>query len=372
MPTFDTTEAKVTDYTNVIPKYEVDLETTDGVSEQKETEYTNPDWSKYWGYFNQIAELKTALVMKSIWNVGKGWTADNATTVLLDNISGWGKDSFDDILFNMDIISRVNGDAFAQIIRSDSGTLINLKPLDPSTIKIIVDSDGLIKRYEQTSKIKKKAVKKIEPIEMLHFSNNRLADQIHGISDIKALEPIIKADMENFEDLQKMMHHQAIPFILWKLKTDKTSKINDAVTKIQNARKFKEDMFIPDDDDAISHEVIELRLSQVVMDWRSDLRNKFYRAVGLPQIVPGGGGQSTESESKVIYLAFEQIVERDQKKIEKMLWNQLAIKINLIPPATLSQDLQSDEAKDAGQQTSFQPSESQVPSPQPIQQGARP
>jgi hypothetical protein len=370
MPTFNTDNAQVSNYDNAVPKYEVEQMVTDGVNEGKETEYNNPDWAKYWGYFNNIAELKTALLMKSIWDVGKGYTTDNATKVILEGITGWGKDTFDDILFNMDVISRVNGDSFAEIVRNEkTGTLINLKPLDPGVIKIIVNGDGIIDRYEQVSKIKGKKKRVIQPKDMLHFSNNRLADQIHGISDVLALESIIKADQENFEDVRKMMHHQAIPFILWKLKTDKTSKITEVVNKIEKARKFKEDMFIPDDDNAISHEVIELRLSQVIMDWRADLRNKFYRSVGLPQIVPGGGGQSTESESKVIYLAFEQIVEKDQRRIEKMLWNQLAIKINLIPPATLSQDLQTDESKDAQQQLSFQPSETQVTQPQGVNNG---
>ena len=105
-------------------------------------------------------------------------------------------------------------------------------------------------------------------------------------------------------------------------------------------------MFIPDDEDVVSHEIVQTTPSPAIFNWRDDLRNKFYRAIGLPQVVPGAGGQSTESESKVIYLAFERIVHHEQKYIEDQIWQQLYLKIKLIPPATLSANLQQDQGKD--------------------------
>jgi hypothetical protein len=93
------------------------------------------------------------------------------------------------------------------------------------------------------------------------------------------------------------------------------------------------------------------------MAWRDDMRNKFYRSIGLPQIVPGGGGQSTESESRVIYLAFEQIVASDQKFLEKQIWSQLGLKIKLIPPTTLMDMIGRDERKDGASVFNTQQSE---------------
>ena len=106
---------------------------------------------------------------------------------------------------------------------------------------------------------------------------------------------------------------------------------------------------------ARSYEVVELNINQIILAWRDDLRNSFYRAVGLPQVVPGAGGQSTESESKVIYLAFEGIVEREQKQIERWIWEQMGLRIDLYPPETLAQDLQTDNSKDGT--AGFQPSD---------------
>jgi hypothetical protein len=38
--------------------------------------------------------------MRAIWTVGKKIEADPETTVILDHISGWGKDTFRNILKN--------------------------------------------------------------------------------------------------------------------------------------------------------------------------------------------------------------------------------------------------------------------------------
>ena len=334
-----------------VEKYKVGALSMQGPTGGKETEYMNADWSRYWGYFNAHADFKSAIIMKAIWDVGKGYTADPETEVILDHVSGWGKDTFDDILFNMVILARVNGDSFCEIIRDeDAGILINLKPLDPGSIKIIVDEKGIIKRYEQVNKIAgNEFVKKFEPKDIFHLSHNRLGDQIHGISDIKGMEEVLKAEEENFGDLKTLMQRMARPLIMFKIKTDIQTEIDAFISKMDTATAKGKNIYIPDDTNTVSYEVVQLNVSNLIMEWRNDIRNKFYRTIGLPQVVPGAGGQSTESESKVIYFAFEQIVEREQRYLEKQLWQLLQIRINLIPPATLSQQLQADSQKDTGQ-----------------------
>lgn len=357
MPTLRIDTATVSDMANSVEAYEIDALNTDGAGDQKETTWQNTEWSTYWGYFNSVPDLKSAMLMKAIWNVGKGYETDPETKVLLENIRGWGKDTFDDIIFNMEVVKRVGGDAYAEIIKDDKGRLINLKPLDPGSIKIVVDDKGIIKRYEQTSKVKgNKNVVKFKPEDILHLSNNRLADQIHGISDIKGMEETILAECENFNDMKKIMHRQAKPMIMFKLGTDDQSKINTFITKMDSATNLGENIYIPDDENSVSYEVVQVNVSQIILEWRNDIRNKFYRTIGLPQIVPGAGGQSTESESKVIYLAFEQLVEKDQRSLEKQLYNQLFLKINFIPPTSMMENLQQDAAKDGATATlGFQP-----------------
>lgn len=330
--------------------------TTDGATGQEEYTWQNTNWPTYWGYLNAIPELKSALLMKATWDVGKGYTTDPETKVILDHITGWGKDTFLDILFNMDLISRLAGDAFAEIIRDkDSGLLLNLKVLDPGSIKIVTDDKGILLRYEQTSKITN-AVKKFEPDEIFALSHNRIADQIHGISDIVSMEQTILAELENFTDLKKIMHRFAKPLIIFKLKTDDTTKIAAFVTKMDQAIAKGENVYIPDDENILSYEVVQININNIVMAWREDIRNKFYRTLGLPLIVFGSSG-STESGGKIEYLAHEQVFSHDQKFLEDQIWNQLYLKIKLNSPVTLLENLRQDESKDANQGLELQPSD---------------
>ena len=310
-----------------------------------ETKWMNSNASEQWGFFNSVPDLKSALLMKAIFNVGKGWKADTRTTVILEHISGWGKDSFRDILFNMEVCRKVFGDSFAEIIRDEeTNILLNLKPLNPERMEIITGKDGLIKRYDYHQADGN--IKKFEPKDIFHLCNNRMCDQIHGISDISVLKETILADAENFKLVQQIMRNQAMPFIIWKLKTDDPTKIAVFKSNVLEARKIGVDMCIPDDDDTVTHEVVELVVSANIFAWRDELRNRFYRTIQLPQIVPGAGGNSTESESKTIYYSFEQICQNEQNFLESQIWNQLFIHIDLIPPETMGVGLQQDTAKD--------------------------
>lgn len=354
MPTFNISQATAGKQSTVVDDYSVTLKETDGVTEQKETRWSNNDWSKWYGYASTIPDVSGALRSMALWTVGTGWTADDRTTVILDSIRGWGNESFTDIMRNLIICMRVGGDAFAEIIRDDDGILINLKVLDPGSMDIIVNPQGIIIRYEQRLKAQGKDPRKIEPNKILHLCHNRFADNIHGTSDLEAVEQRIKANEESFKDTKKLMHHQVRPFILWKLKTDDQAKITAFIKKIDAARNLGEDMFIPDDEDMVTHEIVSTPLTSQIFTWRDDLRNGFYRNIGLPQIVAGAGGMSTESESKAILVTHEVTSLGNQKFITENFWNQVSIKFKLKPPPSFVPALQQDQAKDANQGLEFQ------------------
>ena len=245
----------------------------------------------------------------------------------------------------------VAGDSYAHIIRNKENTkIINIKPLNPGKMKIVVDGAGMIKRYEQITKNptkgignkiknafrgKEKVHMTFEPNEIFHLSYNRMADQIHGLSKIDAIEPIIKADEEMFTVTSKVMRQQAIPFIIFKYKTDNEDKIGAIVNKIRKIREKYDDLHIPDDENLLSWEVVQISPSQILLTYQDNLRNKFYRAIGLPQLVPGGGGASTDSDARVIYLAFEQLVTQRQLYLQKQTYDQLGWKLRFNPPTTI-------------------------------------
>ena len=69
----DIAKARASDMTNQ-PGFDLQIPAleTDAAQNQKETEWLNTKWSQYWGKFNAVPDLKSAILMKAIWNVGKG------------------------------------------------------------------------------------------------------------------------------------------------------------------------------------------------------------------------------------------------------------------------------------------------------------
>lgn len=339
--------AQVGDMGNAVPDITVDSRDTDAATGLDETEYQNTEWSQYLGYYKEIPEVKTAIDMRAIWTLGKGYIADPRTTVILDHVKGWGIDSFNSILKNMIVTRRIGGDAFAEIIRAEDGTLLNLKPLDPGSIKIIVDKKGVIKRYEQISKSGTKTlVQKFKPEEIFHLTNKRVADEIHGVSDIEAIEEIIKANKESFVINKQIVKNFSKPKLLVAMDTDDVTKINTFIDKFDDATNKGDNLFYPKG--TVEPTVLAVAPNSTinVLTWRDHLRNYFFQVVGIPQIILGSSGEFTESTAKIAYLAFQQSVEDEQLDIEEQVWNQMFLKIELEFPASLQNEMLSDTSKD--------------------------
>lgn len=313
--------------------------------EAEETIYNNENFNKYYGYYMNNADLRAAVQLKAVWNVGAGIEAEPEIDIEIEAIRGTGKETFNDILYNLEITRKINGDSYAEIIRKGE-RVVNLKPLNPSRVSVVYESNGLIKEYRVDNGKGKK--EKFKPEDIFHLTNNKVGDNIHGTSDIESQERTLIADYESFEDIKRLMHTQVKPLIIWKLKTDNATKIAAFKAKIEEARKYGDDTFIPDDDDTVSHEIIQVNPSNTVFQWRDEIRNRFYRNIQLPQIVPGGSGGSTESESKTIYLTFERIVKNEQRYLEGQIKNQLGWQVRLIPPVSMAPNLQTDTMKDGG------------------------
>ena len=209
---------KVTQYgdmATVVEDVTPDTKQTDGATGEDETEYQNTNWSKQFGYYCTLPECKISVDTLVRWDIGDGFKADPYTTAILDHISGFGHDTFDDILENQDKVSLIGGDSFAEVMRDpETNILLNLKPLDPSSVKIIADGYGILKRYEQVSRVKGKANKKFKIEQIFHLTNCRVADSIHGISVFDAVEKIILASNENFSDMKQLMHRFVRPRFL--------------------------------------------------------------------------------------------------------------------------------------------------------------
>lgn len=332
--------------TNTQDDFKVDTVQTDGAGEDAQTFYQNEKWPQYLGYYKKIPELGSAIDAKATWTIGKGFIADEPTTQLLNTIKGFGKDTFNTILENAIRTSHIGGDAFLHIITDDDGQLINLKPLDPGAIKIFVDPEGLITHFEQTSKVTGQAPKRFEVEEMFHLARNRVADEIHGVSIIEKLETIILMRNEAMDDLKTVFHRYVSPFNVWHLDTDDDTEIAAFIAKIEKMHKDKTNLFIPKGAVELERHSIPQFSTLDPKPWIEQLNQYFYQAVGVPDLILGGGKAFTEASAKIAYLAFQQTVEEEQLFVEEQVLLQLGLEIELEFPATIENELISDKAKD--------------------------
>ncbi len=329
--------------------FSVASQSTDGPSSDPETEIPIKRWNDFLGYYKTIPELGAAIDAKGTWTVGKGYTADEETTILLDSIKGNGRDTINTIIENMIRTYNIVGDAFCEIIRDEDDVLINLKPLDPSTISMILGSNGMIKAYKIHSKIEGKTPKRVGTDKIFHLSRNRVADEGHGVGIIERLETIILMRNEAMDDWKRVLHKNIDPMIAYKLDTDDTTEIAAFKKKVDAAKGKGENMYIPKD--SVEFEIISLAPNANLspLTWIDNLNNYFYQVTNVPQIIVGGGGEFTEASAKIAYLAFQQTIEEEQLFIEESFLSQLNLVINLEFPVSLENELLSDEKKDGAE-----------------------
>ena len=338
--------------TSTIQDYSVSSKVIDE-AQSDEFYWYNSNFSKYLGYYKQIPELKKAVDALACWTAGKGWTADNHTTNNLNIISGWGEDSFDSIMQNMIIVKKINGDAYSEIIKQKS-TIFNLKPLNPSNVRHVVDKKGIIKRYDVWNGSKWEEFK---PQDIFHISNDRVASEIHGTSVIEACQWIIDAKNEAMADWRRISHRSTIRVMY--IDVDDTSKLSTIKTQYADAIKKGELLIIPGKrSDA---ELADLSAPPVAnfLEWIRYLENFFYQALGIPKVILGGADLFTEASSKVGYLTFEQVYAAEQRLLEQDIKNQLGWEVAFERPVSLKEDVLGSEEKNTGQ-VGFQPKDTAV------------
>ncbi len=358
MPETDIGSAATGDNTSTFKDFSVDPQTLDSAQDQKETEYMNNKWSQQLGYYKSIPELKAAIDTKARWTVGKGFGSNPITEMALSAIKGFGKDTFNSILENMIRVYQIGGDSYAEIIRDTEGNLINLKPLNPGTIKIIANRAGIIKRYEQTNRTSKSWARRVwgqvtgqgsflkfNPEEIFHLCRDRIADEIHGVSLVDAAEKVILAYNEVISDYQKLLHRNIYPVRVWTLDTDDQIQITAFKAKVAEAKYKGEDIFIPKG--AVETELASVPTNAILnpLAWITDRRQTFWKIVGCPEITVGGSQEFSESASKIALIAFEQVIAESQLEVEEQVLSQLNLEIELDPPVTIQNELISDNQK---------------------------
>jgi len=341
MPTTKIDSAANTDMTNNVTSVTVAAAQTETTNYP---EWNNPKWATWYGYYNKVPDLKAIINAKATWTVGKGYDANPATKTILNKLRGNGKDTFTTILQNNVKSYTIGGDSFAEIVRNGS-KIVNLKPINPNRINIRGNSRGIIARYDQT--LEGKIVNKFKPEEMFHLAWDRNIDEIHGSSSIEAIEDTILSFNEAYADMKIVFHRYVKPLIISSVDTDDEIEIAAYKAKLDKAVENGENLVVPKGTlDKMERMSIPQYSTLDPIPWIQQLQRRFIIANGVPEIILGHGADATEATSKIIYLAFQQMVEGQQMFLEEQIKAQLDLDIKLKFPASIEPAAQEDFSKE--------------------------
>jgi len=347
-----TTTAKLDQSLEIQETYAEDV---DRPSENSKVEWVNSSWTTYNSYYKNHIATKSVINKLGMWSVGKGYkVTKKSQEKILQNIIGWGKDTFNEVIDNQVRVKHINGDCYAEIITSDdepisrSGSnLLNLKPLNPGAMGHVINSQGILEGYMQ--KLANGEDKFLPLNKVFHLCLNRTADEIHGTGDIASLITFLDKIKQLDEDMSVFFHRFVVPLVIWKLNTDDTTAMATFKAQAKIARNGGDDMIIPDK--ATDWSMLEAGsgVGNVAkpMEWRNKWVEEVIKGGGVPALIMAIEAGTTEASSKMVYLAWQQVIEKEQRDLEAQIKLQLGIEVKFDFPARIEENLGEDEGKDS-------------------------
>ena len=341
MAEYNLSNITTTDFTNQVPDFIVQSKSLDTAKDGGEETYVYfPDAPQQFGYYFTIPEIYSSINALAGWAFGAGWsTKDTNLKQQLEHVTGMGKDTFLNIIWNHEVVKLIVGDAFIEVIRK-KGIIINMITISPERVKVVIKGSRII-RYEVWNG-KKWVIKKVE--EILHSHNKRIGDQIRGTSQFAASKNVINYKNEALEDEKTIKHRDKALGIVY-YKTNNTGKISYANKQIEKAVKNGEMVGLPEATAKI--EPYPSRSSEDRQSWISYLENFIYQTIGVPRSIATSDGTS-EVGGKMGNVNFEPTYAKERLDIEADLWIQQAIEVTFQKQQSLG-GLQQEEAKNTGQ-----------------------
>jgi len=345
MAELNLSQATTTDFSGTVPDFIVASKALD-ITDKNTDEFFHyfEEATINFGYYFNTPEIFNAANALATWAVSRGWIASDPTLkAQLDHIRGMGNDSFAKIMWNHEVVKLIVGDAFAQVKRGKSDIILNMIPISPERVRVVFNKSGLIKRYDVWDGKDWKPIKKED---MLHSSNKRIGDQVHGQAQGEPAKKIVDALNEALDDERTIKHRDKALGIAY-YETDKAGKITFANTQIEKAVKTGEMLGLPKD--TVKIEPWPSRSSEDRTEWIRMLENKFYQIFGVPRSIASSDGTS-EVGGKMGHVIFEPIYTKEQGDLEEDLETQHAIIIKFNrPPSLGGMQPEIDESKNTGQ-----------------------
>jgi hypothetical protein len=313
-----------------------------------------PDWTTWHGYYREVGRLQAIIDKVAVWSAGKGIKADNKENQkILDNMKGYGKDTSRDLVINQIRTADICGDSFAEIIttdgkeiKEDGSNLSNIKPLNPGTMEIVANDKGMLIGYRQIAfrNTEKIILNNWNNKRIFHLPRMRIADEIHGIGVIERIKDIILKKKEAQNIMQKIVKRNAKPIVIIEADTDDTAKMTALKVKYQSLIENDEAMIVPKDSVKLLDFASKLNID--FQPWLTYLDKEFLIAEGVPEVILGAiSSKDTESASKIVFVAWGQVVKDKQNWFEEQWKAQIGFKIDLPEPPNMEQMIGVDTRK---------------------------
>jgi len=300
-------------------------------------------FAEWHGLYRQIPELQAYIDTYCRYLIGKKLSSTHKPTLdAIKRIKGNGKDTLRKILLNIKKVSKICGNGFGEIIRDAQGRLINLKPLDPNTIKINSDNKNMITSYEQVGWKEGKMEVVGTPWnadEIFHIANKRIADEITGIAEAEALFKIIKWRHQVMNSYSVIIHRYLKPTYFYEVNTDDETEMANIKTKIDNAVKNYENLIVPKGTfDETQKTIIAGQGLLDPMPWMNFLRRFFQTISGVPDIVQGEARESAVSAANLNYISYKERIMQEQIEYEEEIESQLGLQIKFEEPREIEEE----------------------------------
>lgn len=338
------------DYANTAttdPDSQLAVQTTDATDVDRPGEdnvYQSPTWTTNNAYYKEHSSVKSVINKVGDWTVGKGANTEKSTTQkILDRIIGSGKDTFGEVIKNQVRGRHIDGDSYAEICGGKGSALKNLKPLNNGAMKVYHNSVGMLDHYGY--QFPDGEEQRFEKEEIFHLILNRNADETHGTGDIASLTTFLDKIKQLDEDMAVLFHTYIVPMILWEIKSSKPADIAKFKADHKIAKNAGTDIIIPEK--AVGWELIEAGKNGVdPLKWRQTWVEEVTKGGGVPALIMAIEAGTTEASSKMVYLAWQQVIEDEQNYLEKQIKLQLGLDVTFEFPATIQENLGEDEKKD--------------------------
>ena len=328
------------------------------IPNSKETKITEQtlEFEKWNGYYHDIPELQAVIDRLTTWCIYGGDDGDpkandiqfnsNIDKEKFNRITGFGKDTPKAVLYNLFRQGKIGGNSCGEIIFGKKKGFLNLKPLNPETIKVFASEKGILTKFEQQSKGESEG-KEVPLKNMFYLAWNRCADEIVGISTVEKLQTIIDYRHQAMEDLATVFHRYVVPFWLFYADTDDETEIATFKTKVKNFIQNRDHMILPKDTVEKAERMSVPQFSTLdPLNWIKHLERYFLLSEGVPEIISGIGRETADASSRMIYLSWRMIVIANQKIFEEAIEQQIGIKLKLPRPINiLAPEVTEEKAK---------------------------